>query len=80
MRSRWSAGIIVVLIAGLLLAGPVLSGRLRLERERRGLEEVNLAELPPLGAASLLLLGGFRGVAVDILWIRVIALHERRKY
>jgi len=80
VRHRWFVPVSVVVIVGLLLAGLPLRARLIAERERAGLQELELDKLPPLGAASLLLLGGFRGVAVDILWLRVIALHQERKY
>ena len=80
MRRRWSVPVIVVLIVGLLLAGLPLRERLLEARRRTGAQAVELAKLPPLGAAGLLLLGGFRAVAVDILWFRVTSLHEERKY
>ncbi len=39
-----------------------------------------LAQLSDLGAATILLMGGFRGLSVDVLWLRSIALHEQRRY
>lgn len=39
-----------------------------------------LTQLSDLGAATILLMGGFRGLAVDVLWLRSIALHEDRRY
>ena len=80
MRRRWFVPVTVVLIVGLLLAGLPLRARLLQKRRETGLRELELDKLPPLGAAGLLLLGGFRGVAVDILWLRVIALHQDRRY
>ena len=71
---------VVILVAGLLAAGVPVRERLLSERRRTGLRGVDLDKLPPLGAAGLLLLGGFRGVAVDILWLRVISLHQQRQY
>jgi hypothetical protein len=76
----WFLPVTAVLIAGLLLGGLPARKRLLEARRAHGLQEVELSKLPPLGAASLLLLGGFRGVAVDVLWLRVIALHQKREY
>jgi len=80
LSRRWVLPVTAVVIAGLLLGGLPLRDRLLAERKESGLREVELAKLPPLGAAGLLLIGGFRGVAVDILWLHVIALHEKREY
>lgn len=70
----------VVVIAGLLLGGLPLKERLLRERRETGLAEVEISKLPALGTAGLLLIGGFRGIAVDILWLDVISLHEQREY
>jgi tetratricopeptide (TPR) repeat protein len=80
LSRRWVLPVTVVVIAGLLLGALPLRDRLLAERRESGLKEVELGKLPPLGAAGLLLIGGFRGVAVDILWLRVIALHDKREY
>ena len=54
--------------------------RLLAARRRTGIKPIELAKIPPLGAVGLLILGGFRSVAVDILWFRVISLHQDRKF
>jgi len=80
VRRRWSLPVVVVLVAGLLAAGVPVRDRLLAERQRTGVRGVELDKLPPLGAAGVLLLGGFRGVAVYLLWHQVIALHQQRQY
>jgi len=80
LTRRWVLPVTVVLIAGLLLAALPVRDRLLEERRKSGLKELDLSKVPPLGAAGILLLGGFRGVAVDILWIRVLTLHQDRRY
>jgi len=43
-------------------------------------QDPEIAELSDLGAATILLMGGFRGLAVNVLWLRSIALHQERRY
>ncbi len=76
MIGIWS----LTLIAALLLAAAAAREKLIAARTEAGLTPAQLADLPPVGAASVVLLGGFRGVAVDVLWLEAITYHERRQY
>ena len=80
MNSRWFIPVSLLLIVALLAVGVPVKERLLEERRKSGLSEVAFTKMPAVGAASLLLMGGFRGVAVDILWLRVNALHQERRY
>ncbi len=80
MNRRGSTPILIALIAGLLVAGAGARGQLLRTRAAAGLAPTEFSKLPPVGAASVLLLGGFRGIAVDVLWLRAIDCHERRQY
>ena len=80
MRSRWTLPVSLVLVTGLLVAGSAVRTELIDCRQAEGLAEMDITELDPLGAAGLLLMGGFRGVAVNVLWIKAMALHSDRAY
>jgi hypothetical protein len=80
MRSRRTVAVIVLLIAGLLLAGPEAADRLHRRREDPRMKGLRITDLDSLGAAGVLLLGGFRGIAVDVLWLRIMYLHQQREY
>lgn len=43
-------------------------------------EETNLKKLPPEIVFTTVLLGGFRGILVDLLWLRAMRLQEDGKY
>ncbi|HUV39121.1 MAG TPA: hypothetical protein VMY39_05875, partial [Planctomycetota bacterium] len=78
--SRWFVPIALLVIVALIVAAVPVKERLLEERRRIGLGEVEFTGMPTVGAVGLLLMGGFRGVAVDILWLRVNALHQERRY
>lgn len=80
MNRWWTTSILALLIVGLLLAGTLARTKLVEVRRAAGLVPAELFKLPPVGAASVVLLGGFRGVAVDILWIKALTYHEQRQY
>jgi tetratricopeptide (TPR) repeat protein len=67
-------------VAILLAAAVPVSRHLNEVRRASGMQEVDVTKLPTLGAASLFLMGGFRGVAVDVLWIEAMELHQSRRY
>lgn len=46
----------------------------------RNTSETSTFRYDPTESIPLLLLGGFRGIAVDFLWARAIARHEEKKY
>ena len=80
MKRRWPVVVMVLLIVGLLLAGPEVADRLHRVRETTQMKGLRISDLDTLGAAGVLLLGGFRGIAVDVLWLRIIYLHQQREY
>ena len=46
----------------------------------RDTQITNVFRYDPTESIPLLLLGGFRGIAVDFLWARAVARHEEKKY
>lgn len=71
---------ILAVIAGLLAAAVIARGQLLDRRREAKLEPADVSRLTPVGAASVVLLGGFRGVAADILWLQATGYHDRRLY
>ncbi|MEM7164621.1 MAG: hypothetical protein AAF581_04115 [Planctomycetota bacterium] len=69
--------VIVALMAGSLLQGPILERRVSL---RLTVNPDIMANLPPQVAFTQVLLGGFRGLAVDFLWARSTRLEVQGKY
>lgn len=80
MSSRQSWVVTVMVIVALLAGAYPLQRYLGRERHTEKLGEGELVQASNLGAATILLLGGFRGLAVDVLWLRSINLHETRQY
>jgi hypothetical protein len=70
-----------LLLAGLILAAGVQSRRL-VETRRHGLESTPAltADTPPMLNLVLVGLGGFRGIAAEILWFRATRLQQEGRY
>jgi len=65
--------IIIFILSGLFFL------QYRIDYLRRG-PDSNHTNLAPLEVIPNVLLGSFRGVLVDLLWIRGIARHEEKKF
>lgn len=80
MKSAVSILLVVVAIASLLLAGTSHTGLQQL-RIDHGLDAGKpLENAPPLVAMTTVVLGGFRGIIADVLWLRATYLQDRAKY
>lgn len=80
--SRLVVTLLILLMAALLAAGAFLKETVLLKPQvsEPQASQSELTELSDLGAATILLMGGFRGLAVNVLWLKSIDLHERRRY
>jgi hypothetical protein len=70
-------------IAGVLLlaaAGSRHETLLRLRAERHMIPAPEMADAPPLVSFSMVVLGGFRGILADVLWLRVTHLQDEGQY
>lgn len=70
----------ILAAAALVLAVPQNSALVRSRERYRLVQAGALENTPPLVTFTTVALGGFRGVLVDILWIRAAQLQTRGKY
>jgi hypothetical protein len=70
-------------VAGVILlaaAGSRHDTLLRLRAERHMVPESEMADAPPLVSFSMVVLGGFRGILADVLWLRATHLQDEGQY
>jgi hypothetical protein len=67
-------------IACLVLAQVVLSFGVVPKQPRSSLPEGWFADLPPGEQVGLLMLGGFRGLAIDLLWLRAVNAKDEGRF
>ncbi|MBM4080310.1 MAG: hypothetical protein FJ278_11475, partial [Planctomycetes bacterium] len=77
MTGRKVQVLCLLLAIVLVVCSRPLQSRISHLREREGLE---VAGQEPAEVVPILIMGGFRGVAVDVLWIRAMARQEERKF
>jgi hypothetical protein len=70
------AGALVVIYVGAWLFAPMVASR----RSAEELEVPGLEELGPLQFVGTVLLGGFRGVLVDVLWVKAMDYHRQEQF
>lgn len=72
--------LLAAMLAGFWAAGRMNASLLDLRREQ-GLDQGEpLSNSPPLVVFTTVALGGFRGVLVDVLWLRASTLQEQGRY
>ena len=77
--SRTLIFIVVLVLLGIVLS--FLSGRMNAIRYNEHLTDTTpLENAPPMVAFTSVALGGFRGLAADLLWLRMRRLQEDNKY
>lgn len=80
MKKRYSILIAAAGIALLTLAG-LMSGRLSSSRSQGRPDSVpSLDNAPPMMVFTTVVLGGFRGLMADVLWLRATNLQEEGRY
>jgi hypothetical protein len=79
--SRLSIPLLALVSAGLLLGAARMNGPLRAARKAAGITQADpLKNAPPLVAFTTVVLGGFRGILADFLWMRSSTLQEEGRY
>jgi len=78
--SKTGKGISLLLVAAIVVGLSLLQVRIDSIRLHRNYGEAGLGGTPPEEVVTVLLLGGFRAIAVDILWIRSMNLKEEKKF
>ena len=76
MNTR-SSILLVCAVVALLTAANVQNHELR---NRRGVQSDDLENTPPLLAITTVILGGFRGLVADILWLRASSLQDEGRH
>ncbi len=79
--NRWVTLAYALLAAALLAAAARVNESLVRQRRGLGLNQADpLENAPPMVAFTAVALGGFRGVLVDMLWMRASTLQQEGKY
>ena len=79
-RASASAALAALALAALWGAGRLHAPLLEIRRERQLDQADPLENTPPLVAFTTVAIGGFRGLAVDALWVRLQTLQEQGRY
>jgi len=79
-RVAGSAALAAVAGLALFLAGDRQSVLLEVRRQEKLTQADPLENLPPWTAFSTVALGAFRGILVDILWVRAASLQQEGRY
>ena len=79
--SRFAKVLLLALAAALVVAAFDAQRRLNRQRVALGLTRLELPRnAPPLVAVTTVVLGGFRGLIANALWVRAMELQEEDKY
>ncbi len=79
MSKHWKR-ICLVLVVAIIAALSFLQANIDSIRLKRDYGEAGLGGTPPEEVVTVLVLGGFRAVAADLLWLRSINLKEEKKF
>lgn len=80
-QSRWYKPLLVALALGLLVSAHFSQRRLNTLRGELGLTRLEpLRNAPPILTLTTVVLGGFRGLIANALWVRAIELQDEDKF